>query len=69
MCTIYASARFIYLLIQNAIIDYGWRALHLSIVAGKELTEQYYGQYISKSYYMGCSTGEYVIMCERASLI
>ncbi|EPT05616.1 hypothetical protein FOMPIDRAFT_1027212 [Fomitopsis schrenkii] len=43
---------------DNAIIDYGWRALHLSIVAGKELTEQYYGQYISKSYYMGCSTGE-----------
>ena len=52
---------------QNAIIDYGWRALHLSIVAGKQLTEQYYAQYIGKSYYMGCSTGEYAAVDEELS--
>ncbi|KAH9917041.1 feruloyl esterase-like protein [Fomitopsis serialis] len=41
---------------DNAIIDWGWRALHLSIVAGKEIVKQYYGQDLNKSYYIGCST-------------
>ncbi|KAH9838436.1 feruloyl esterase-like protein [Rhodofomes roseus] len=42
---------------DNAIIDWAWRALHLSIVAGKEIVRRYYGQEINKSYYIGCSTG------------
>lgn len=42
---------------DNAIVDFGWRALHLSVVTGKEIVQQYYGKTQSKSYYMGCSSG------------
>ncbi|KAI0656889.1 feruloyl esterase-like protein [Cubamyces menziesii] len=42
---------------DNAIVDWGWRAVHLSVLAGKEITEQYYRRSIKKSYYLGCSTG------------
>ncbi|KAH9850302.1 feruloyl esterase-like protein [Lenzites betulinus] len=42
---------------DNAIVDWGWRALHLSVLAGKTIVEQYYGQAANKSYYLGCSTG------------
>ncbi|KAK0712948.1 Tannase/feruloyl esterase [Lasiosphaeria miniovina] len=39
--------------------DFGWRALHGTIVLGKTLTQAYYGsnQKIAYSYYNGCSTG------------
>lgn len=38
--------------------DWGWRALHGTVVLGKELTSAYYsGQNVSYSYYSGCSTG------------
>ncbi|KAI9063782.1 feruloyl esterase-like protein [Trametes sanguinea] len=43
---------------DNAIVDWGWRAVHLSVLAGKAITEQYYRQAIHRSYYIGCSTGE-----------
>lgn len=42
---------------QNAIVDWGWRAVHLSVVAGKQIAAQYYRQAPKKSYYAGCSTG------------
>ncbi|KAI0631071.1 tannase and feruloyl esterase-domain-containing protein [Trametes polyzona] len=42
---------------DNAIIDWGWRAVHLSVLAGKEITQQYYRHAAKKSYYLGCSTG------------
>ncbi|TFK53650.1 feruloyl esterase-like protein [Heliocybe sulcata] len=42
---------------DNAIIDFAYRALHLSVIAGKQVTEQYYGNAANKSYYLGCSTG------------
>ncbi|KAI0359937.1 feruloyl esterase-like protein [Trametes cingulata] len=42
---------------DNAIVDWGWRALHLSVLAGKQVVEQYYGTPANKSYYLGCSTG------------
>ncbi|KAI0671669.1 feruloyl esterase-like protein [Trametes maxima] len=42
---------------DNAIVDWGWRALHLSVLAGKEIVERYYGTSANKSYYLGCSTG------------
>ncbi|KAI0764610.1 feruloyl esterase-like protein [Trametes elegans] len=42
---------------DNAIIDWGWRAVHLSVLAGKEVTKQYYRASPRKSYYIGCSTG------------
>lgn len=42
---------------NNAIVDWGWRAMHLSVVVGKEVVKQYYGEAQNTSYYMGCSTG------------
>ena len=45
--------------VQNAIVDWGWRAVHLSVLAGKEIVRQYYGAAANKSYYLGCSSGEY----------
>ena len=37
--------------------DWGWRALHGSVVLGKTLTEAFYDSSIEYSYYAGCSTG------------
>ncbi|KAI1823955.1 putative ferulic acid Esterase/Feruloyl esterase [Xylaria intraflava] len=37
--------------------DWGWRAVHGSVVLGKLLTQAYYTQSIAYSYYSGCSTG------------
>ena len=37
--------------------DYGWRAVHLTTVAGKELAEAFYGRKPDKSYFVGCSNG------------
>jgi hypothetical protein len=37
--------------------DYGWRAVHLSTVAGKKLAEAYYGRKPDNSYFVGCSNG------------
>ncbi|KDQ55810.1 hypothetical protein JAAARDRAFT_159213 [Jaapia argillacea MUCL 33604] len=42
---------------DNAIIDWAYRALHLSVGFGKQVVQQYYGSATSKSYYLGCSTG------------
>ncbi|KAI5478525.1 feruloyl esterase-like protein [Pseudohyphozyma bogoriensis] len=41
----------------NAVVDFGWRAMHMTTVAAKNLTEQYYGDAPKKNYYLGCSTG------------
>ncbi|PWY75126.1 feruloyl esterase B precursor [Aspergillus heteromorphus CBS 117.55] len=41
----------------ESIIDWAWRALHGSVVIGKDLTASYYGQTAQYSYYTGCSTG------------
>ncbi|KAI0710198.1 feruloyl esterase-like protein [Earliella scabrosa] len=42
---------------DNAIVDWGWRAMHLSVLAGKEVVKQYYETAANKSYYLGCSNG------------
>ncbi|KAI0349705.1 feruloyl esterase-like protein [Trametes cingulata] len=42
---------------DNALIDFGWRAVHLSVLAGKEVTKQYYNKVPKRSYYLGCSMG------------
>lgn len=39
------------------LVNWGYRALHGSIVLGKEITEAYYGEAPAYSYYHGCSTG------------
>lgn len=38
-------------------LDFGYRAIHGSVVLGKALTEAFYGQAIQFSYYSGASTG------------
>ncbi|KAF3766542.1 tannase and feruloyl esterase [Cryphonectria parasitica EP155] len=37
--------------------NWGWRALHESVVMGKAIIEAYYGTAPSYHYYQGCSTG------------
>ncbi|KAH7414181.1 feruloyl esterase B precursor [Phaeosphaeria sp. MPI-PUGE-AT-0046c] len=41
----------------ETVIDFAWRSLHTSVEAGKALTEAFYGNPHSRSYYMGCSLG------------
>ena len=38
-------------------IDWGFRATHVTAIAGKAITDQYYRKTPSKAYFMGCSTG------------
>lgn len=42
---------------SDVVEDFAYRSLHTGVVVGKEVTEQYYGEAYSKSYYLGCSTG------------
>jgi feruloyl esterase len=37
--------------------DFGYRAIHLMTVRGKEIANLYYGQRAQKAYFAGCSTG------------
>ncbi|PYH72155.1 tannase and feruloyl esterase [Aspergillus vadensis CBS 113365] len=41
----------------ESIVDWGWRAMHLSIVEAKKVIAAYYGKPLDYSYYNGCSTG------------
>jgi feruloyl esterase len=38
-------------------IDYAYRAVHLTAVTAKDITKEYYGKTISKSYWNSCSNG------------
>jgi feruloyl esterase len=42
---------------RQAEIDFGYRAVHLTTLAGKALTERYYRSEPNYSYFEGCSTG------------
>ena len=37
--------------------DYGWRAIHLTTVAAKQLVHAFYGRGPDRSYFVGCSGG------------
>lgn len=41
----------------QAKVDWGYRATHVTALAGKAITAQFYGKPPQKSYFMGCSTG------------
>ena len=41
----------------QAQIDFGFRGAHVTALAGKAITEHYYGKAPSKSYFQGCSSG------------
>ncbi|MCB1644825.1 MAG: tannase/feruloyl esterase family alpha/beta hydrolase [Pseudomonadales bacterium] len=41
----------------DTLIDYGYRAVHLTSLASKALIRNYYGKKIRYSYFMGCSNG------------
>ena len=41
----------------QAEIDWGFRATHVTALAGKAISEQYYKRTPSRSYFIGCSTG------------
>lgn len=43
-------------------LDWGGRASHVTAVAGKAITEAFYGQRPEKSYFMGCSYGGHQAM-------
>ncbi|EIW55266.1 tannase and feruloyl esterase [Trametes versicolor FP-101664 SS1] len=42
---------------DNTLIDFGWRAVHLSVLAGKDIIKQFYSETPKGSYYLSCSTG------------
>lgn len=42
---------------KETILDWVYRARHESVVAGKDVVNQFYGKSADKSYYIGCSTG------------
>jgi feruloyl esterase len=48
----------------QAIVDWGWRAVHVSVVAAKMTVVRYYGREASHSYFAGCSTGGHQAMSE-----
>jgi len=48
----------------QAQIDFSYRATHVVTLAGKAITERYYGTKPQKSYFMGASTGGYQGMVE-----
>ena len=39
------------------VIDFGWRAIHETAVAGKAITKAFYGQAPKRSYFNSCSNG------------
>lgn len=48
------------------IIDFAYRAQHVSTVAAKALTERYYDKAASKSYFVGCSQGGHHALMEAS---
>ena len=48
------------------IIDFAYRAQHVSTVAAKELTQRYYDRAPSKSYFVGCSQGGHHALMEAS---
>ncbi|KAF1954184.1 tannase-domain-containing protein [Byssothecium circinans] len=41
----------------EVVADFAYRAVHTGVVAGKQISQTFYGKNHTKSYYLGCSTG------------
>lgn len=48
----------------EAIVDWGHRAVHVSIAAAKSVVAEFYGQSAKHSYFAGCSTGGHQALME-----
>jgi feruloyl esterase len=48
----------------QAIVDWGWRAVHLTAQSTQALTARYYGRPAAHRYFAGCSTGGHQAMME-----
>lgn len=48
----------------EAIIDWGYRTVHTSIVNAKRVVAEFYGRNASFSYFQGCSTGGHQALME-----
>jgi hypothetical protein len=59
----YSSSLWSYHNLQ-AEFDFGIRATHVTALAGKAITSQYYGHALSESYFTGCSNGGLQAMTE-----
>lgn len=42
---------------DDVVADFAWRSMHTGVVVGKKISEAFYGEPYTKSYYLGCSTG------------
>ncbi|TID06564.1 putative feruloyl esterase B-2 [Colletotrichum higginsianum] len=42
---------------EDVVIDFSWRALHVGVVAGKQLLQSMYKRPATGSYFLGCSLG------------
>jgi feruloyl esterase len=42
---------------SEKVVDFGWRAVHLTTLAGKSLAEAFYGSPPRRSYFISCSNG------------
>lgn len=49
---------------QQAVIDFAYRATHVTALAGKEIVKRYYGRKPDKSFFHGCSCGGRQAMVE-----
>ncbi|RSV38818.1 tannase/feruloyl esterase family alpha/beta hydrolase [Sphingomonas sp. ABOLE] len=49
---------------RQAIVDWGWRAVHETALAAKQLVARFYGRAAAHSYFNGCSTGGHQAMIE-----
>ncbi len=46
------------------VTDFGWRAQHVTTVAGKAITQAFYGRHPEHSYFVGCSQGGHHALME-----
>jgi feruloyl esterase len=42
---------------DDVVADFAYRSLHTGVVVGKQVSQSFYGEPHTKSYYLGCSTG------------